>query len=313
MENGNEETSNRSADLSATANSTATSGSIPSQPRSSAPVGNASDGATAESLPNAGRSDADNHSQSGSVGAATGVRADDSSASSVDASSAGDSREGAIVTAPVGTPAEGGTLGANAKAEGNSPREIPLNPDGSKIEAPTASTPVNKANGVDVIADAQAPGAPPLPLTDAEKNAIAIEPAAEVTAEQAAVEPPSLFPDGTIDPSHPAVARLVRTGKVSLLDLDGAQDIEVLGIQVVSHGSGLCRVMGVVNGLLHEAFLALEHFEQRVKEKIVDGCQTFRAHSHQELEVLCHLTLCKEGKPVIPEPTPIEAPAQPPE
>lgn len=112
---------------------------------------------------------------------------------------------------------------------------------------------------------------------------------------QQAEQPPSIYTDGQLDTSHPAVDSLIALGKVDDKMVDVAASKAVIDMKVVGGAGGNVTVFGWVEGVFMQVMMALHHFEQKVKNEIVDGVQTFRSHTKQEIDALCHIQLANNG------------------
>lgn len=115
-------------------------------------------------------------------------------------------------------------------------------------------------------------------------------------------EPDHFIPDLDVAPPA-AFYTLLDLGKVSKDDLTKSADVEIIEPRRIASGTeGDVRILGWIGGVLHEAWLAMVHFEQRIKHEIVDDVQTFRMHSEEELAALTHVQLAVHGTPVAEQP-----------
>ncbi len=109
-------------------------------------------------------------------------------------------------------------------------------------------------------------------------------------------QPDHFIPSDRIAPPE-AFYSLLDLGKVSKENLTNSASVDITEPRRV-HENGMVHLFGWIGGILHEAWLALEHFEQRVKDEVVEGVQTFRSHTEDELNALCHVHLAVNGTPV---------------
>lgn len=112
-------------------------------------------------------------------------------------------------------------------------------------------------------------------------------------------EPDHFIPDLDVAPPA-AFYTLLDLGKISKDDLTQSASVQIIEPRRIASGNeGNVRILGWIGGELHEAWLAMIHFEQRVKDAIVDGVQTFRMHTEEELAALTHVHLAVHGQKVV--------------